>query len=312
MAFSQDLPHSFEEALKVAERILEQSHSIRGKGTARAEAEQLVDAAFRHAMGKSLTRMELYARMKDRFPEEAGEKLLVFAHSRAQGKLLQHLTGYQAFLDHEYEVSASTLVPRPETEILALTAIDELMRWPQERSREPSRGIEIGLGSGVLSIELLSRFKGLTMIATEINQEAIALALRNAEKIKVSDRLSTVAVQDPLQVLEPFRSLPPFDFIISNPPYLEKDSEADEEVRANEPRAALFGPTGNVDHFYEQVAAHGSKCMRADGLAFLEIPHERADKIAERFRSRGWEVRLVLDLTSRPRVLVGKLKSSAE
>src|SRR5688572_19221491 len=148
MAFSQERPHSFAEALKAAKRILSANHDLVKRGTVETEAEQIVLHAFRMESGKHLTRMELYSRVNDRFPELAGEQVLILSSARATGKLLQHLTGRQVFLDHEYEVSSDVLIPRPETELLVATILESFAS-----TRGPLRGIEVGVGSGAISVE---------------------------------------------------------------------------------------------------------------------------------------------------------------
>lgn len=117
--------------------------------------------------------------------------------ARAHGKLLQHLTGVQVFLDHEYEVGPEVLVPRPETEVLVRAAMDQL--------KEPQFGLELGIGSGVISIELLSHFESLTILASELSAEARDLALRNRNRILASPSSSRSDWHRML--LKPFRSL---------------------------------------------------------------------------------------------------------
>ena len=155
MAFSRDLPTSFEDALKTARRILSSRGDLVSRGLVDTEAELIVIAALRASVGgKSISRIELFSRARDRMPDMAGQKVVTFSMARAEGRLLQHITGVQYFMSHEYEVGPDVLVPRPETEALVERAIAEL----GTEKNPPSLGLEIGIGSGVLSIELLARF----------------------------------------------------------------------------------------------------------------------------------------------------------
>jgi release factor glutamine methyltransferase len=303
MVFSRELPHSFSEALRVCKEILSANHQLVVKNLLDTEAEQLVVGAFRIATGEMLSRTDMLLRMQDAFPESAGTKLLILAGTRLQGLPLQYVLGYQAFLEHEYDVNASTLIPRPETEVLVTEAIRNL--------RSPSLGIEVGLGSGVISIELLHHFKTLRMKASELSSAAQDLARKNAVRILGDDsRLQMYTPSDAQDVLGRFQGMR-VDFIISNPPYLDsrRSGEIDEEVLQHEPRAALFpqGPNGEDSlHFYRQIAIEGRDLLNPGGQVFLEIAHERADETAALFQS-GWSCRIENDLSGRPRVLVARV-----
>ena len=91
-AWRRERPESFIEALKAARDMLSANPVLVAKGSIETEAEQLVIAAYRESEGKLLTRMELYARVQDRYPDAAGKRLLELAGTRAEGKPLQHVT----------------------------------------------------------------------------------------------------------------------------------------------------------------------------------------------------------------------------
>lgn len=315
MAMAKDRPLGFREAIQVVSQILSKNHDLVSRGLVDVEAEQIVMAAYRYATGRSLNRLELFSRMREAFPARAGDKVLEWAHLRAEGQLLQHLLGYQAFLNHEYEVSPDVLVPRPETELLVVTAIEEL-----KKLKKPSLlGIEVGLGSGVISIELLHAFLSLHMLGSELQVEARDIALRNAEKIlgaeQTSERFECVAVKNASEVLEPFFEVlhgRRADFLISNPPYLLKSNhesiEVDSEVFQYEPHVALFAPESDPLYFYQKIKETVSELLTEEGQVFLEIPHERAQAIYELFEGSGWKSKLVQDLNQRDRILIANKK----
>lgn len=313
MVFSRDLPHSFQEALRVSRQILSANHEIVKKDLLEVESEIIVIGAHRAATGELLKRSELLLRVNDRMPESSAEKVLLLSHQRAEGKLLQHLLGYGHFLNHEYRVSPVVLIPRPETEVLVSEALKVL------RPLKPQFGIEVGLGSGIISVELLSELQGLQMRASEISEKAIEVASHNASQILKLDiaRLEIVRNNDPLKVLEPFlvKPSPQADFIISNPPYLDpkKTEEVDAEVIKHEPHQALFPPTdarGHLDllHFYRKIAVDAPKLLRKGGYVFLEVASERARETGGLFAEDHWMVTMIHDLTGKERVLVAQLK----
>ena len=253
-----------------------------------------------------------------RFPltEEISTEALRMAKERIEGVPLQHITGNQYFFEHDYTVNSHVLIPRPETEILISQVIDYAKKtW----KNAPFRFAELGLGSGILSAELLSHFKSAVGIASEINPQAIALARQNIDSIigagNWEERFSIVEPGETHIGFEIFEDYRPMDLIVSNPPYLSVDDEIEAEVLRHEPHNALFpmlggssaGEKENPNFFYESFLHHHQKILKADGIAFFEIPHERALPLEHEFKNTGFKnVSLISDLTGRARVLVAK------
>lgn len=308
MALGRELPQSFLDAMKLAASILARSPVLVKRKLVDTEAEQIVMIAYRRATGKTLSRVELFMKRDDRFPEIAGESVIVLASLREEGRLLQHLSGFQTFLNHEYEVGPDVLIPRPETEVLVSHAFEELSIL----YREPVFGIEIGTGSGAISVELLARFKMLHMSASELTPEAEKRARSNAARILgVQEmRFQVGRATDAKDVWGPFQSFKksPAQFLISNPPYLAGTHEADTEVHTQEPPQALFAPAEDPLFFYREIARESVKYLIPGAPVLLEIPHERAQEINQLFSTREWDVKVLKDLTGRDRVLSAKLK----
>ncbi|MDR3607723.1 MAG: peptide chain release factor N(5)-glutamine methyltransferase [Oligoflexia bacterium] len=308
-AFGQDLPTSFDSALRLAAAILSRNSELISRGVIQAEAELLVIEAYRRSGHASLTRMELYSRLADRFPEAAGEALIIMAGARSEGKILQHITGKQVFLDHEYEVGPDVLVPRPETEAMVAHAVKILA----EQFDAPRSGIEIGLGSGIISIELLSRFPSLRMISSELTEEAARRAGSNANRILGSGsrglgRLQILRAPNALDVWGAFRSLasegkPRAQFLVSNPPYLAPSDPIDREVLEQEPRTALFPPGTDPLHFYREIAGGLDEFLEPTGIVFLEIAPERSVEARALFARYDRDVRVYSDLNGRDRFI---------
>jgi release factor glutamine methyltransferase len=209
-------------------------------GSAKNEAELIALSVLKNPLIQS--RFELYQRLNEHVLETQHNQAVVMAERRATGYPLQYLTGEQGFLNHVYKVNPSVLVPRPETEIL-VTSVIELLKI---RAAAPLKGIEVGIGSGIISIELLDSFKNLRMIASEASEDAFKIANRNANEIlgAESARLKILHVENPSQVLEPFASELP-SFLVSNPPYLiHSKGEALESVDLHEPHMALHELSG--------------------------------------------------------------------
>lgn len=227
---------------------------------------------------------------------------------RCKGVPLQHLLGFQYFYEHEYIVGDSVLIPRPETEIL----VKEAITWSQNKvlnSPKTSRFnfAELGLGSGVVSIELLSAIPQSVGAASEVSINAIATAMSNLENIigiNWAQRFKIIEPESNLTGFECLQSREKYDLVISNPPYLCQSDEIDEEVLYSEPKVALF-PEKDPNYFYLNFLEHAESLLTLGGAVFFEIPHERANYLNEFYlRSKKFsEVSILNDLTGRPRVL---------
>ena len=272
-------------------------------------AETLYSSDIR-SLANLRTRADLLTHLQFTVPRRIHQRAVKLARQRIQNIPLQHLTGYQFFYEHEYIVDANVLIPRPETEVLIDTAIRELT----ENQIDPMLGMEIGLGSGILSVELLARFLQLTMWSSEVSAEAKQIAVRNAREILPDSdvRLKIVMATEIHEIFEPFEKKlahTPVDFIISNPPYLvlaNQAQELDPEVFTHEPHQALFAPIADPLYFYRKTALEGLNFLAPQGFVFMEIPHERSSAIQALFVPGLWRVKVLTDLNGRDRVLVAR------
>lgn len=223
---------------------------------------------------------------------------------RLSGLPLQHIIGKQFFYEHEYTVSPDVLIPRPETEILVEHIISYLKQKIAQGSVPPSfRFAELGLGSGVISCEILSAFTTAHATASEVSLPAQSIAKINLENILgplYNNRISILSAEQ-TSAFEIFNGQP-FDLIVSNPPYLSVSDEIEKDVFQHEPHLALF-PLNHPNYFYENFSKCGSALLKSGGAAFFEIPHERAVDIQSLFNKDDYTVEVIPDLTGRPRVL---------
>lgn len=229
------------------------------------------------------------------------ERARGWAREISRGVPMQYATGRADFLGHVYEVQPGVLIPRPETEVLVLETIRRL------RTQTARRGFEWGIGSGIISIELLhsSRDESLEITAIDISPVARQVAAQNAARI-LGDQARRLRIRETWA--EDDRDL---DFIVSNPPYLDpaQEAEFDASVAHSEPAEALFAPPGDLIGHYKELAREAQTRLRAGGLVSLEVPHERALDIRALFSDNAWKrAELLPDLTGRPRVFLAERK----
>jgi release factor glutamine methyltransferase len=309
---------------KLKQELLGILRSAKNPKSVEAEADQILFQAFRlqsptlRSPGAKISDLHrLLAEEKIRVDQTVRAEAIRLARARAQGQLLQHLLQHQYFLNHEYLVNDAVLVPRPETEIL----VDAAIRLIEEKITRAGqfKFAELGLGSGIISSEILAYFKNSRGCASEASAQAIAVAHQNFDTILGSrwgERLQIFEPQNESVGFEIFESQAPFDFIFSNPPYVSVQDEIESEVLAHEPHAALFpsvtpGEQENPNYFYENFLRVAPQILAPAGIAFFEIPHERAEVLAHAFKNAGFSrVNLHPDLTGRPRVLIAQKKAN--
>lgn len=160
---------------------------------------------------------------------------------RATNYPLEYLIGKASFYGEMFNTKEGVLIPRPETELLVENAISILNALP----KKPKRVLEIGVGSGIISVILALMVPDIEIVGVDINDLALELATQNAIKHNVSDKITFIKSD----LFENVTGA--FDMVISNPPYIADDYELPSNVKY-EPSNALFG--GNVgDELLKQI-----------------------------------------------------------
>ncbi|MGK5087405.1 HemK family protein methyltransferase [Bdellovibrionota bacterium FG-2] len=301
------------EAFEKVQSELRKSSELVTMNLVQTESEQILQEAFRRFHGRVLSRLKLFSSFGAREPRREGEWISRLALEwasevavqRVSGHPLQHLLGFQTFLDHEYEVGPEVLIPRPETELLVLTVIAAL-----EQTSGAALGFEIGLGSGAISIELLAKFSSLRMVASELSDAAIGVAQKNVTRIlgagALGTRLQILKERDALAVGEALVGQHA-DFLVSNPPYLTRGDAIERQVLDNEPSEALFAPEGKPLYFYEEILRLAPVLLKPGASVYLELAAERAQEISQLFVAPGWQVTVHRDLNGLERVLEARI-----
>ncbi|HQZ82745.1 MAG TPA: peptide chain release factor N(5)-glutamine methyltransferase [Pyrinomonadaceae bacterium] len=213
---------------------------------------------------------------------------------RSQHEPVQYIIGTTEFYGLEFNVSPAVLIPRPETEILVENAVNAL------KGNAAARLCEIGVGSGCISVAMLTELPTASAIAVDRSPDALAIARQNAERHKVLDRLD-------LLLSDVFDSVGEdgFDAVVSNPPYISLAELAtlDREVREFEPEIALSDNADGLE-IIRKIIAGSSHKLRPGGVLFLEIGYGQSERILPLFSPRKWtDVRFFSDLQSIPRIL---------
>jgi len=285
------------ELLKVSADYLKQ----KGIDSPRLSAEILL------AHQLHLTRVKLYLQYDQPLTEQEVEGYRSLIRRRLSREPIQYITGTQEFWSMEFIVNPSVLIPRPETEVLVEQAVS-LSKQNPNLLEEGANLLDLGTGCGALAVVLAREFKKALIWATDLSEEALEIAHRNAERHGVRDRIEFRAGD----WFTPFAGKASrFDMILSNPPYIP--AEAFEtlapEVRDHEPRSALDGRAQGM-YDITRILREAANYLVPGGWILMEMDPEQIPKAIQVIEETGQftEHRRVQDYSRRYRVVMAKKK----
>ena len=238
----------------------------------RADAEILLA----HAL--SLERIDLYLRYDQ--PLNSGElsrfKLLI--KRRIQREPIAYITGTKEFWSLDFRVTTDVLIPRPETECLVEKALVGLS------GETPLRILELGTGSGAVTIALASEKPNHHYFASDRSVFAVRLAGENAKRHELNRLISFFAGD----WFQPLNEDGFFDMIISNPPYIrtEEIDRLEPEIFQYEPRISLDGGEDGLRSI-EQILVQVHHYLKPKGKLLLEMGYDQREKIQVILNSMG-------------------------
>lgn len=214
------------------------------------------------------------------------------------------ILGEKEFMGLTFKVTADTLVPRPDTEILVQAAVDRLRAMAGE---EPLRFADIGTGSGAICLSVLHYLSDTVADTVDISPAARAVAEENAASLGLADRI-TFHTGDLLQPLSGIS----FAAILSNPPYIPEADIATlaPEVRLKEPHIALSGGQDGLD-FYRRLAKEAPAMLVPGGFTAFEVGIHQAGDVADLLKANPLidRTEILPDYAGIDRVVVGWRKN---
>lgn len=260
-----------------------------GIESARTEAELIVRAVC------GVAAEDLIARPEVALAPDEHARAMGLASRRARREPLPYLLGRAEFYSLPFLVSPASIVPRPETEILAEAAIERAGRTAAKL------GADVGTGSGVLASVLARHLHGLRVAATDISSEALVLARENARLHRLADRVLCLRCDLLTGVTGDL------DFVVANLPYVRTRDidQLQPEIHDFEPRAALDGGADGlcvIRRLSVQLFDH----LATGGFAALEVGAGQAAEV-ENLLGRGGlrGIEVVRDYAGIDRVVIG-------
>ena len=215
---------------------------------------------------------------------------------------IQYLSGISFWRDLKLEVSNKILIPRPETELFI-----DIVSGIFKNKKEKITFVDLGTGSGAISIALALANPNWSGIATDIDKSAIEIASRN---FKTNSNQSNLKFYngnwwDPL---ENFKG--EIDFAVANPPYIPQDTYEvlPIEVKNFEPKLALLGGKEGLDHI-NQIVQNAPLYLKNKGWLLIENHFDQGEKVKKLFlENRFTSVKVLKDFSGIGRFTIGRYK----
>ena len=250
-------------------RRLRASAAAKGPGaTPDLDAEWLLT----HVIG--MTRARLRSHPEDPVDDTLAERYTRLIERRATGEPLAYVLGRKDFWSLRLSVTPAVLVPRPETELVVERAL-------ALRAEEFGRVADLGTGSGAIALALASERPGWQVVATDVSEEALAIARLNAQELNLKHvRFLHGSWVEPLAGLT-------FDLIVSNPPYVAAaDPAMQDAALLHEPRGALTPGLDGMTSL-RAIIESAPDYLERDGWLLVEHGADQAAEVTRELVARG-------------------------
>ncbi|MTI68995.1 MAG: peptide chain release factor N(5)-glutamine methyltransferase [Firmicutes bacterium] len=247
----------------------------------------------------NVDKVYIYTHRDELVNKENVDKFNKLLNLRKEGYPLQYILKKQEFMGLDFFVDEGVLVPRPDTENLVERVIDI-----SKDLKGKINIIDIGTGSGAISLSLAKFIKESFVYSIDINKRAIEVARKNAlnfdlENVKFLNGDLFNPLDDKLKGN--------IDIIVSNPPYIPTSDikTLQREVSKYEPKEALDGGLDGLN-FYKEITKEANKWLKKNGVLAYEIGYNQGREVMNILKSEGFiKVKCFKDLSKNDRVVIG-------
>ena len=206
---------------------------------------------------------------------------------------IQYITNNVVFYGYNFYVDKNVLIPRFDTEQL----VYYLSKYIKEKCYKNAKVLDIGCGSGAISITLSKLFPQLDVTGLDISENALKITKKNAKKNNVE--INTIKSNLFEKVNEKF------DIIVSNPPYISENDQIDDDVKNNEPSLALFGGKDGLQ-YYRDILKDIKNYINKEFIIAFEIGSSQKEDVIKIIKNNLENVKIdtYKDLGNRDRVVI--------
>lgn len=210
---------------------------------------------------------------------------------------IQHIIGFADFMGEKFIVNNNVLIPRDETEILVLKAVEIINK------NNFKMALDVGTGSGCIAC-MVAKLSDCQIIGLDISKEALNTALDNASRLNLFNK----AIFRKSDIFSNVKSGEKFDIIVSNPPYIPPSKKVDiqEEVRFD-PEIALYTADDKGLEFYQKITKQAPVILNKGGYLVFELGVHQSEDVRELMEINGFsDIEIIKDLANIDRVICGK------
>ena len=220
-------------------------------------------------------------------------RVLWYAHLLQRGMPIAKIIHSKWFYGLDFYTNRHTLDPRPDTETLIESVIQDC------QSESPRRIIDLGTGTGCIICALCKNIPDLSGIAIDKSRATLRVAKRNVKKLNLENKIKLKHAD-----FADFKSDEKFDIIVSNPPYIKYGDIRVNKAAQFDPKIALYAKNDGLAA-YEQIALCAKTFIKPHGKIYLEIGAGQSTHVIKIFNLCGWQFeRAIKDLSGINRVLV--------
>lgn len=224
---------------------------------------------------------------------------------------VQYILGEAWFYKMKFFVNQHVLIPRPETEELVEWVVEEIRNKKLEiRDKEVEKHtthnseftmIDVGTGSGCIAVALKKELQNAEIFAIDISEDALKVATKNA----FDQNAEINFIQFDFLNEASWTSLPSFNIIVSNPPYIPEDekNKLAKNVTEHEPHLALFVPIDDLLIFYKKIASFAEMHLKQNGKIFVEVHEDYAAEVQQIFTEKNFITETKKDMYRRERMI---------
>ncbi|XAT57414.1 peptide chain release factor N(5)-glutamine methyltransferase [Rhodobacteraceae bacterium IMCC1335] len=247
------------------------------------------DARLLAAAAMDINTAQVTLKALDHVSKQQQDHFESMIEQRRSFKPVSRILGKRQFWNRWFEISPDVLDPRDDSEVLVNLALQQ----------KADRILDLGTGSGILVLTLLSEWPDALAVGADICEKALLIAQRNAVQLEISDRFQA-------QKSDWFEAISgQFDLILSNPPYIGEDEipHLDPDVRLYDPMIAL-SPGRDALQAYQNIARDAIGYLKPGGRLLVEIGFRQGEAVRELFASNGLkEIEIIQDLNGLDRVV---------
>jgi release factor glutamine methyltransferase len=257
------------------------------------------EVLIRHVLGWD--RAKYLASRHEPLPSTASFPFEAALAERERRVPVAYITGHREFWGLDFDVSPAVLIPRPESELIVEAALTFL-----SDAEARLRIADVGTGSGCLAVSLAYERLHATLLATDVSEDALAIARRNAERHGVSGRIRFARTSFLTDIQGPF------DLIVANPPYVPRSHQAtlSPDVRDHEPAVALFGRGEDGLDDVRELLGQSATRLAPSGRLMMEFGSGQGDAVRAGAERAGLDIVDILrDLQGYERTLIAARRS---